>query len=111
METQAESNTQVKFSINVYVYGVKKKCRKSERHSFKLGYIDWNEGSFNKEEISQKARDIVASNMKTASSPISVQMLRVELKKDSWGTSQTFMMFDERHVNFKVETLLNEALS
>jgi hypothetical protein len=107
---QAENTTEIKFSISVYVHGVKKKCRKVERHSLKLGYIPYNDGSFDKEAISQKVRDIVATNMKSVSSPIQVQMLRIELKKDEWGYSQTFAMFDERHVNFAVETALQEAL-
>jgi hypothetical protein len=109
METQ-QNEKQVKFSITVYVHGVKKKCRKSERHSLKLGSIDWNEGSFDKEAVSQRARDIGATNMKSTSGRIQVQMLRVEFKKENGFTSTSFMMFDERHVNFNVDTQLNEAL-
>lgn len=110
MQTETNQEKEVKFSITVYVHGIKKKCRKSERHSFKLGYIDYNGGSFDKGEVSQRARDIVATNMKTVCSPISVQMLRTEWKKDDYGTVMTFTMFDERHVNFKIDTLLNEVL-
>jgi len=105
-----ENATQVKFSISVYVVGVKKRCRKAERHSLKLGSIDYNDGSFDKEEISQRARDIVATNMKSVSSPIKVQMLRTEISSDNGFTSTKFMMYDERHVNFTVDSALNEAL-
>jgi hypothetical protein len=105
-----ENTTEIKFSISVYVHGVKKKCRKTERHSLKLGSIPYNDGVFDKEAISQKARDIVATNMKSVSSPIQVQMLRVEIGKEMGFTSTKFLMFDERHVNFKVETALQEAL-
>ena len=92
-----EETKRVVFEISVYVYGVKKRCRKAEKHSLKLGSIDWNEGAFNREEIEQKARDIIATNIKTiVGDKIQVQMLRVEIG----DFFKTFEMFDKRHVNF-----------
>ncbi len=92
-------NKRVVFEVNVYVFGVKRKCRKSEKHSFKLGSIDYNDGAFNQDEIEQKARDIVATNMKEVQGQfITVQMLRVEIG----DMFKTFEMFDKRHVNFQV---------
>ena len=96
-----EGTKRVVFEISVYVYGVKKRCRKAEKHSLKLGSIDYNDGAFNREEIEQKARDIIATNIKTiVGDKIQVQMLRVEKSSDNGFTSTSFMMFDERHVNF-----------
>jgi hypothetical protein len=98
-----EVTKKVVFEINVYVFGVKRKCRKSEKHSFKLGSIDYNDGAFNQDEIEQKARDIVATNMKEVQGQfITVQMLRVEKSSDNGFISTSFQMFDERHVNFQV---------
>jgi hypothetical protein len=94
-----EGTKRVVFEINVYVFGVKRKCRKSEKHSFKLGSIDYNEGAFNRDDIEQRARDIVATNMKAVEGQyIAVQMLRVEIG----DMFKTFEMFDKRHVNFQV---------
>lgn len=96
-----EETKRVVFEISVYVYGVKKRCRKAEKHSLKLGSIDWNEGAFNREEIEQKARDIIATNIKTVvGDKIQVQMLRVEKSSDNGFTTTSFQMFDKRHVNF-----------
>ena len=96
-------NKRVVFEISVYVFGVKRKCRKADRHSFKLGSIDYNEGAFSQDEIEQKARDIVATNMKEVQSQfIKVQMLRVERSSDNGFTSTSFQMFDDRHVNFQI---------
>lgn len=96
-------NKRVVFEISVYVFGVKRKCRKADRHSFKLGSIDYNEGAFSQDEIEQKARDIVATNMKEVQSQfIKVQMLRVEKSSDNGFTSTSFQMFDDRHVNFQI---------
>ena len=96
-------NKRVLFEISVYVFGVKRKCRKADRHSFKLGSIDWNEGAFSQDEIEQKARDIVATNMKEVQGQfIKVQMLRVEKSSDNGFTSTSFQMFDDRHVNFEI---------
>jgi len=98
-----EVTKRVVFEINVYVFGVKRKCRKSEKHSFKLGSIDYNEGAFNRDDIEQRARDIVATNMKAVEGQyITVQMLRVEKSSDNGFTSTSFQMFDDRHVNFQV---------
>jgi hypothetical protein len=99
---------EIKFDIKVYVHGVKKRCRKSDRHSLSLGSIDYNEGNFNKEEIIEKARAIVAENMKTVESPLQIQMLRVEYGEHF----RSMEMFDKRHVHFKVEsTKLLQALN
>ena len=97
-----EGTKRVVFEINVYVFGVKRKCRKSEKHSFKLGSIDYNEGAFNRDDIEQRARDIVATNMKAVEGQfITVQMLRVEKSSDNGFTSTSFQMFDNRHVKFQ----------
>ncbi len=98
-----EGTKRVVFEINVYVFGVKRKCRKSEKHSFKLGSIDYNEGAFNRDDIEQRARDIVATNMKAVEGQyITVQMLRVEKSSDNGFTSTSFQMFDDRHINFQI---------
>lgn len=98
-----QETKRIVFEINVYVFGVKRKCRKSEKHSFKLGSIDYNEGAFSQDEIEQKARDIVATNMKEVQGQfIKVQMLRVEKSSDNGFTSTSFQMFDDRHVNFEI---------
>ena len=96
-----EETKRIVFEISVYVYGVKKRCRKAEKHSLKLGSIEYNDGAFNREEIEQKARDIVATNIKTVmGDKIQVQMLRVEIEKSDGFISKRFEMFDKRHVNF-----------
>jgi len=92
-----EGTTRVVFEISVYVYGVKKRCRKAEKHSLKLGSIDYNDGAFNREDIEQKARDIVATNMKSVlGDKIQVYLFRTEIGDHF----KSFQMFDKRHVNF-----------
>lgn len=98
--------TQVKFRISVWAWGVKKRCRKAEKHSFSLGYIDYNDGQFNKDEIAEKARAIVETNMKSFSK-VSVSLLRVEIGDHL----ERWEMFDKRHVFFNVETPLIEQLN
>jgi hypothetical protein len=98
-----QETKRIVFEINVYVFGVKRKCRKSEKHSFKLGSIDYNEGAFSRDDIEQRARDIVATNMKAVEGQyITVQMLRVEKSSENGFTSTSFQMFDDRHVNFQI---------
>jgi hypothetical protein len=99
----------VVFEIRVYVFGIKRKCRKADRHSFNLGSIDYNDGAFNRDEIEQKARDVVATNMKELiGDKIQVQLLRMEIGEHF----RSFEMFDKRHVNFNLPiTQLVGALS
>jgi hypothetical protein len=39
------------FRVGICVDGIKKRCRKSDSHYFHAGYIPYNNGDFNKEEI------------------------------------------------------------
>lgn len=105
-----ENQVQVKFKITLSVYGVKKRCRKSEGHNFHLGHIDYNEGVFNKEEILDKARAAIETNMKSCVKA-AVTLNYVEIKKEEHFTSTLWQPFDDRHVKFNVETPLIEQLN
>lgn len=98
------------YKIWVSCTGVKKRCRKPDRHSFSLGYIPYNEGSFDKAEIEAKARDFVATNMKSLIGKASVSLNVVEREKDDYGIIESFQMFDPRNITFQLNSTLENEL-
>jgi hypothetical protein len=102
-------NEQEFFKIGISVNGVKKRCRKVERHFLSLGYVPYNDGVFNQEELENKARDFVSENMKTVQGKYEVVLNYVKRKKDSYGTIETWEMFGKKNLRFIVQSqLINE---
>lgn len=52
------------FKVYVYFLGIKKRCRKSERHSLKVSYIDYNDGIVDFDKLNQLVRDSLETNVK-----------------------------------------------
>lgn len=94
------------YRISVHVYGVKKRCRKADSHMFSLGYIPFNEGIFNQDEIEVKARSALAENMKTASTAAVV--LNAVTVKDG---IETWVMFGKENRRFELKTALEKELA
>jgi len=90
------------FRISVFVIGVKRRCRKVDRHHLSGGYMPYNDGVFDRCEVEQKARDMVDTNMKSANK-IQVRLTKVEFKEEDNGiTIESFLMFDDAHVSFDI---------
>lgn len=98
------------YRISVSCVGVKKRCRKTERHLLYLGYIPYNDGNVNKEELLDKARSFIAENMKSVVGVPSVNLSFTERKKDDYGTVETFQLFDSRNVSYKITSSLENEL-
>jgi hypothetical protein len=98
------------FKVSIVVTGVKKRCRKTEQHFLSLGYIDYNEGAFNQDELSEKAKSFLSENMKEVKSTPKINLYYVERKKDNLGTIETMQFFDKRNVSFLVQSSLENAL-
>lgn len=99
------------FKISVHVYGVKKRCRKVERHMLSLGYIPWNEGHFNQEEVEAKARAAIAENMKSVNSAVSVALNCVTRSMDTGICIETWEIFGKNNREFKLTTSLEKELA
>jgi len=92
---------EVMFRMSVFVVGVKKRCRKVDRHHLNMGYLPYNDGVFDRCEVEQKARDMVDTNMKSANK-IQVRLTKVEFKESNGITMESFLMFDDAHVSFDI---------
>lgn len=99
------------YRISVTCQGVKKRCRKTERHYLKMGYIPYNDGVFNQAEIEAQARDFIATNMKSIIGKPKVSLSFTERKKDDYGTIETFQLFDSRNIDFVLNSALENELN
>ena len=52
------------FKVYVYFMGIKKRCRKSERHFLKVSYIEYNDGIVDFDKLNQLVRDSLETNVK-----------------------------------------------
>lgn len=95
------------FKISVAVTGVKKRCRKSEFHVFRGGYIPYNEGSFDREAVEAVARGLVDSNMKQVNSRVMIHLDRIE-KGDFM---ERWEPFSNKNVKFELLTPLENELT
>jgi hypothetical protein len=68
------------FKLGITVNGVKRRCRKSERHFISGGYLPYNNGIFNQEEVETLARGILETNMKRIDGRIKVVLNKVKVE-------------------------------
>ena len=104
-ETSLETS-QVLFKISIQVIGVKKRCRKSERHFFQLGSIPYNDGQFDKSSINDKVRDFLATNMKSINSLTRVSLDHTVITHDEFCTQTTWQPFSDKNVRFDLNIVL-----
>jgi hypothetical protein len=94
------NDTQVLFKVSLQVIGIKKRCRKSERHFFQLGHIPYNEGEYDHEAMKQKARDFLSTNMKEVNSQIRVYLERVVVSNEGSFTVTQSEPFSKLNKSF-----------
>lgn len=77
------------FRISVKINGIKKRCRKSDRHTFKLGYCDLEDLKLKDFEL--KAYDIIDTKMRiTDYATLDYVLVKVN------GDMETWAPFDDR---------------
>lgn len=104
METQDKKEL---FKISIHVVGIKKRCRKPDRHIFSLGYVPYNDGAFNQDEIEKRAKDFLAENMKQVLGVPNVSLNRV-VKSEG---VETWEMFSDKNKSFKILSGLENVLA
>lgn len=95
------------YKLGVAVSGVKKRCRKSERHFISGGYLPYNDGNFNQEEVENLARGILETNMKRIDGKVKVVLNHV--KRD--GGIESWEMFGKTNVQFELQSSLEKELA
>jgi hypothetical protein len=101
-----DTDTQVLFKVSIQVIGIKKRCRKSERHFFQLGSIPYNDGQFDKSEISDKVKAFIETNMKQVNSLTRVSLDHTIVTKEEVFTSTVWEPFSDKNVRFDLNIVL-----
>lgn len=95
------------YKLGVAVSGVKKRCRKSERHFISGGYLPYNDGTFNQEEVESLARGILETSMKRIDGKVKVVLNHVKVADGI----QTWEMFGKTNVQFELQSSLEKELA
>ena len=91
------------FKISFQVRGIKKRCRKSDRHFIQLGSIPYNNGEYNKEDIISKVRDSIATNIKEVHSIVRIHLDHVIITHDMGFTSTQWEPFSKKNIIFEIQ--------
>jgi len=93
------------FKLSILVVGVKKRCRKVETHILDAGYIPYSEEILNQDELIDKARNLVNTNMKTVQG---VPVLKLNHVKERDGIIK-WELFSSKHKEIEIlEPVLQE---
>lgn len=95
------------YKLSVSVTGIKKRCRKSEFHLLKGGYIDYNEGTFDHEAIEAVARGLVETNMKKVNGKIVISLDHI--KQDDHF--ERWEPFSDKNVKWNLVSSLENELN
>ena len=96
----------VTFKLSIQVIGIKKRCRKSERHFFQLGHIPYNNGEYDQEAITAKVKDFLQTNMKEVHSITRVSLDHVITNHDRGFTCQQWEPFSNLNKSFDLNIVL-----
>lgn len=99
--------TQEFFKFYVIVTGVKKRCRKAERHMLKAGYFPYNEGSFDRDVVESIARGLIETNIKQVTGKVFISLDHV-VRDEHF---ERWEMFSDKHVKFELKTPLENELN
>jgi hypothetical protein len=97
-----EFPTVEKFKISIQVIGIKKRCRKNERHMFQLGSIEYNSGEYNKESVVSLVRAFIDTNMKDVNSIIRIHLDHVKISSERGFTHTLWEPFSDKNIRFDI---------
>ena len=89
-----------KFQLSIQLIGIKRRCRKSERHFFHFGHRPYNNGNYDQKEIEQFVSDWIATNMKEVRSQVRVSLDHVIIKNEERFTVTQWEPFSKLNKQF-----------
>lgn len=85
-----------KYQVYCYLKGIKKRCRKIERHQIKLGYYPLD---VNVDELKQIAKNLMQENFKSFDKQAVLNLNYVTIKENM----VSFMLYDAKNLSYKFE--------
>jgi hypothetical protein len=99
------------FRVGISVDGIKKRCRKSDSHYFHAGYIPYNDGNYNAEEIDDLVKGLVSTNMKEVQNVPTIHLDHVIVKHDGGFKSEQWQPFSKLNKKFLLVSSLENELN
>ena len=78
--------------VNVHVTGIKVRCRKIDRHMFKVGDFELDH---DQEDLVSKALKIVGGKMKVVTGQVRLGITKTKVKDEGGFSSRSFIMFQD----------------
>jgi hypothetical protein len=89
-----------KFKISIELIGIKKRCRKSERHSFQLGHVAYNNGTYCPDILKDQIRGFLDTNMKEVYSDVRVHLDHIFISNEGGFTTIEWEPFSDKNKRF-----------
>jgi hypothetical protein len=98
-EIQKRNETN-KFKISIELIGIKRRCRKSERHFFQLGHVAYNNGTYCPDILKDQIRGFLDSNMKEVHSVVRVHLDHIVISNEGNFTTTQWEPFSDKNKRF-----------
>lgn len=89
-----------KFKLSIQVIGIKRRCRKSERHFFQLGHVAYNNGKYCPDILKDQIRGFLDTNMKEVHSIVRVSLDHIVIRDERGFTVTEWQPFSDKNKTF-----------
>jgi hypothetical protein len=90
------------FKLSIYFQGVKKRCRKSDRHLMTISHFPYNNGQYDKEAIIALVHSFIETNVTRTDSMVNVTLDYIVKSEERGFTVTQWEPFSDRHVKFQI---------
>jgi len=94
------------FKVTIVVNGIKKRARKIDRHFLHAGYLPYNNGFYDVEQVETLAKNFTETNMKEVNGKIQVNLNHVTVD----GTFEQWLPFSNKNITHVISSSLEKAL-
>ena len=94
------------FKVTIVVNGIKKRARKIDRHFLDAGYLPYNNGFYDVEQVETLAKNFIETNMKEVNGKIQVNLNHITFD----GTFGQWLPFSNKNVTHVILSSLEKAL-
>lgn len=98
--TNAENAPIEKFRISIQLIGIKRRCRKSERHFFHFGHLPYNNGEYNQGQLKNEVIAWIHTNIKEVHSQVRVSLDHVTISSERGFTHTQWEPFSKLNTHF-----------
>ena len=90
-----------KYRVSIQLIGIKKRCRKSERHFFHFSHLPYNNGTYDHDTLKSEVISWIHTNMKEVFSKVRVNLDYVVIENERGFTVTKWEPFCPNHFSFE----------